>query len=127
MVPVLLVDDHAMIRQGLRAVLEAYEDLHVVAEAKDSAEAVALVGSLHPRVVVMDINMPRMNGIEATTHIKARWPETTVIGISVNTGDGNSDAMKRAGAVTVLPKETVVDQLHDMIVQEVGASAPDFT
>ncbi len=127
MVPVLLVDDHAMIRQGLRAVLEAYQDLHVVAEAKDGAEAVALVGCLHPRVVVMDINMPRMNGIEATTHIKARWPETTVIGISVNTGDGNSDAMKRAGAATVLLKDTVVGQLHDVIIQEVGASAADFT
>ena len=102
---------------------------HVVAEAKDSVEAVVLVGSLHPRVVVMDINMPRMNGIEATTHIKARWPETTVIGISGkdDTGDGNSDAMKRAGAVTVLPKETAVDQLHDMIVQEVSTPAPDFT
>ena len=125
--PVLLVDDHTMIRQGLRAVLEAYQDLHVVAEAKDGAEAVALVGCLHPRVVVMDINMPRMNGIEATTHIKARWPETTVIGISVNTGDSNSDAMKRAGAATVLLKDRVVGQLHDVIIQEVGASAADFT
>ena len=127
MVQVLLVDDHAMIRQGLRAVLEAYEDLHVVAEAKDGAEAVALVGSLHPRVVVMDINMPRMNGIEATTHIKARWPETTVIGISVNIGDGNSDAMKRAGAATVLPKAKAVDQLHDVIIQEVGGPADEAT
>ncbi len=127
MVQVLLVDDHTMIRKGLRAVLTAYDDLHVVAEAKDGVDAIALVGCLHPRVVVMDINMPRMNGIEATTHIMARWPETTVIGISVNIGDGNSDAMKRAGAAAVLPKETVVDQLHDVIIQEVGASAADFT
>ena len=127
MVPVLLVDDHAMIRQGLRAVLEAYADLHVVGEAPDGVEAVKLAEELGPQVVVMDINMPRMNGIEATTHIKARWPETTVIGISVNTGDGNSDAMKRAGAAIVLPKDTVVDQLHDVIIQEVGASAADFT
>lgn len=120
MVQVLLVDDHAMVRQGLRSVLDAYDDLHVVAEARDGAEAVKLVGDLRPRVVVMDINMPRMNGIDATTHIKTRWPETTVIGISVNTGDDVSDAMKRAGAATVLPKDTAVDQLHDAIVQEVG-------
>ena len=115
MVPVLLVDDHAMIRQGLRAVLEAYADLHVVGEAPDGVEAVKLAEELGPQVVVMDINMPRMNGIEATTQIKARWPDTRVIGISVNTGDGNSDAMKRAGAAIVLPKDTAVDQLHDAI------------
>jgi PAS domain S-box-containing protein len=127
MVQVLLVDDHAMVRQGLRSVLDAYDDLHVVAEARDGAEAVQLVGEFHPRVVVMDINMPRMNGIDATTHIKNRWPETTIIGISVNTGDDNSDAMKRAGAATVLPKDTAVDQLHDAIVQEVGVSADKFT
>ena len=126
MVQVLLVDDHAMVRQGLRSVLDAYDDLHVVAEARDGAEAVKLVGDLHPRVVVMDINMPRMNGIDATIQIKNHWPETTVIGISVNTGDDNSDAMKRAGAATVLPKDTAVDQLHDAIVQEVGASADKF-
>lgn len=122
MVQVLLVDDHKMVRQGLRSVLDAYDDLQVVAEAGDGAEAVKLVGDLRPRVVVMDINMPRMNGIEATTHIKTQWPETTVIGISVNTGDANSDAMKRAGAAAVLPKDTAVDRLHDAIVQEVGIS-----
>ncbi|MGZ8381562.1 MAG: PAS domain S-box protein, partial [Nitrospira sp.] len=114
-VRVLLVDDHAMVRQGLRAVLDAYADLHVVGEAQDGAEAVKLAEELGPQVVVMDINMPRMNGIEATTQIKARWPETRVIGISVNTGDGNSAAMKRAGAAIVLPKDTAVDQLHDAI------------
>lgn len=127
MVQVLLVDDHTMVREGLRSVLDTYDDLHVVAEARDGAEAVQLVGELHPRVVVMDINMPRMNGIDATTHIKNRWPETTVIGISVNTGDDNSDAMKRAGAATVLPKDTAVDQLHDAIVQEVGLSTDKLT
>ena len=127
MVQVLLVDDHAMVRQGLRSVLDAYDDLHVVAEARDGAEAVKLVEDFRPRVVVMDINMPRMNGIDATTHIKNHWPETTVIGISVNTGDDNSDAMKRAGAATVLPKDTAVDQLHDAIVQEVGISDDKLT
>lgn len=120
MVHVLLVDDHAMVRQGLRSVLDAYDDLQVVAEARDGEEAIKLVGDLHPRVVVMDINMPKMNGIDATTYIKNHWPETTVIGISVNTRDGNSEAMKRAGAAAVLPKDTAVDQLHDAIVQEVG-------
>jgi PAS domain S-box-containing protein len=117
MVRVLLVDDHAMVREGLRSVLDAYDDLHVVAEAGDGAEAVKLVEDLHPRVVVMDINMPRMNGIEATTHIKTRWPETTIIGISINAGDDNSNAMKRVGAATVLPKDMAVDELYQTILQ----------
>ncbi len=123
MVNVLLVDDHAMVRQGLRSVLDAYDDLHVVAEARDGAEAVALVEDLRPRVVVMDINMPVMNGIDATACIKTYWPETTVIGISVNTGEDYSNAMKRAGAATVLPKDTAVERLHDAIIKEVVGSA----
>ena len=119
---VLLVDDHAMVRQALRSVLDSYDDLHVIAEAQDGAQAITLVGDLRPRVVVMDISMPIMNGIDATTHIKTHWPETTVIGVSVNTGDDKSDAMKRAGAAIVLLKETAVDRLHDAIVDEVGGS-----
>ncbi|MDK2745394.1 MAG: response regulator [Nitrospira sp.] len=124
---VLLVDDHAMVRQGLRSVLDAYKDLQVVGEARDGEEAVKLVQDLRPRVVVMDINMPKMNGIDATARIKAKWPGTIVIGISVNTGDDNSDAMKRAGATTVLTKDKAVDQLHDAIIHEVGASTFNLT
>lgn len=121
-IQVLLVDDHAMMRQGLRAVLDTYEDIQVVGEAQDGAEAVKLVRELRPRVVVMDINMPTMNGIEATTSIKTHWPETIVVGISVNAQEDNGDAMKRAGAATVLTKDNAVGQLRDAIVQEVGLS-----
>ena len=120
-VPVLLVDDHAMVRQGLRSVLDAYADIQVVGEAGDGAEAVKLVEKLRPRVVVMDINMPKLSGIEATTQIKTKWPETTIIGISINIGDDNSDAMQRAGAATLLTKEAAVEQLYHTIIQEVGA------
>jgi CheY-like chemotaxis protein len=118
-VRVLLVDDHIMVRQGLRSVLDAYEDLQVVGEAQDGSEAVSLAGKLRPHVVVMDINMPKMNGIEATARIKAYWPETIVIGISVNTGDDNSHAMKRAGAITLLTKEAAVEQLYEIIKRSV--------
>ena len=116
-VRVLLVDDHIMVRQGLRSVLDAYEDLQVVGEAQDGSEAVSLAGKLRPHVVV--INMPKMNGIEATARIKAYWPETIVIGISVNTGDDNSHAMKRAGAITLLTKEAAVEQLYEIIKRSV--------
>lgn len=125
MVQVLLVDDHPMVRQGLRSLLDAYDDLRVVAEAGDGAEAVKLVRDLRPDVVVMDVNMPILNGIDATTRIKTHWPETTVIGISADTDNGG--AMKRAGAATVLQKDKAVDQLHEAIVQEVGVSADKFT
>jgi PAS domain S-box-containing protein len=118
-VRVLLVDDHAMVRQGLRSVLDAYADIRVVAEARDGAEAIDLVEKQRPRVVVMDINMPTMNGIEATEHITSRYPDTIVIGISVNVGDDNSAAMQRAGAVKLLTKEAAVEQLHDTIREAV--------
>ena len=114
-VRVLLVDDHAMVRQGLRSVLDAYKDIQVVGEAHDGAEAVRLVDELQPQVVVMDINMPKMNGIEATTHIKAHWPETIVVGISVNTGDDNGNAMRGAGAAVLLNKDAAVDDLYRTI------------
>jgi len=121
MVSVLLVDDHAMVRQGLRSVLDAYADIQIIGEARDGVEAVKSVEKLRPQVVVMDINMPKMNGIEATMEIKTKWPETTIIGISVNVGDDSNDAMQRAGAVTLLTKEAAVEQLHDTIVQAVGS------
>ena len=68
-----------------------------------------------------------MNGIDATTRIKTHWPEMIVIGISVNTEDNNSEAMKRAGAAAVLPKETVGDQLYHVIAQKLGSSPDKLT
>lgn len=118
LIRVLLVDDHAMVRQGLRSVLDAYADVQVVGEAQDGSEAVRLAGELRPRVVVMDINMPTMNGIEATERIKTRWPGTVVIGISVNTGDASGQAMKQAGAVGLITKDAAVDELYAAIRRE---------
>lgn len=118
-VQVLLVDDHAMVRQGLRSVLESYDDIQVIGEAQNGTEAVSLVQELRPQVVVMDINMPKMNGFEATARIKTQWPQTIVVGISVNAEEDNRMAMMRAGAARLLTKEQAVEQLHDAILQEV--------
>jgi PAS domain S-box-containing protein len=112
---VLLVDDHAMVRQGLRSVLEQYDDVTVAGEACNGAEALDQVETLRPSVVVMDINMPTMNGIQATAVIKARYPDISVIGLSVQAGGLNEEAMKQAGAVTLLTKEAAVEELYSAI------------
>jgi DNA-binding NarL/FixJ family response regulator len=123
-VQVLLVDDHEMIRQGLRAVLESYDDVTIVGEAVNGEEAVTAVEKLRPQVVVMDINMPKMNGIEATGRIKQRYPETVVIGLSVNTAEDNQEAMRRAGAGRLMNKEAAVEQLYDAIQEACNPGRP---
>jgi PAS domain S-box-containing protein len=112
---VLLVDDHAMVRQGLRSVLDAYPDVEVVGEASNGEEAVQMVERLRPSLAVMDINMPKMNGVEATAMIKARYPDTIVIGLSVQTGEEAQRAIIKAGAVVLLTKEAAVDELYRTI------------
>ena len=78
MTRVLLVDDHALLRQGIRTVLHEYEDIEVVGEATDGVQAVTLAKSLNPDVVIMDVNMPAMDGIEATRQLKTELPGTIV-------------------------------------------------
>lgn len=112
---VMLVDDHAMIRQGLRTMLEAYNDIHVIGEATNGEEAITLARRLQPDVVLMDINMPKLNGIEATAMIKRAFPDMVIVGLSVNADRGNHDAMIQAGAATLLTKEAPVEELHRAI------------
>jgi PAS domain S-box-containing protein len=120
---VLLVDDHAMVRQGLRSLLAAYEDIDVIGEACNGRQAVAFADTLRPSIVVMDINMPNMNGIEATAQIKARHPQTIVIGLSVNASTDSHEAMKKAGATILLTKEAAVEQLYSAIQKAVMTQA----
>ncbi|MGC4098608.1 MAG: PAS domain S-box protein [Nitrospira sp.] len=114
---VLLVDDHLMVRQGLKAILNAYTDIELVGEAGTGEEAVRLVDKLRPTVVVMDINLPRLDGIEATKQIMGLYPETVVIGLSVNASKETEEAIKRAGAVRLLTKDAAVEQLYETVVE----------
>ena len=119
-IKVLLVDDHLMFRQGLRSLLQSYPDIDVVDEASDGAEAVSKVSEAQPAVVVMDISMPKMDGVAATRLLKSRHAQVTVLGLSV-TGQGYQvEAMLKAGAVKVLTKEKAVDELYDSIKQVTG-------
>jgi len=111
----LLVDDHTMVRQGLRSLLESYEDVVIVGEGSNGDEAIELVEQLRPALVVMDLNMPKKNGIEATARIKARWPETVVIGLSVQAGEEARRAIINAGGAVLLTKEAAVDELYRTI------------
>lgn len=114
---VLLVDDHAMVRQGLRSILETYPDLEVVAEASDGEGAVESAISHEPDVVVMDINLPRLNGIDATRRIKKEAPDTVVIGLSVHYSSQTYAAVIEAGASAVLSKEQATEDLYRTITR----------
>jgi DNA-binding NarL/FixJ family response regulator len=86
----------------------------IVGEGSNGDEAIELVEQLRPALVVMDLNMPKKNGIEATAHIKARWPETVIIGLSVQAGEEARRAILNAGGA-VLTKEAAVDELYRTI------------
>jgi DNA-binding NarL/FixJ family response regulator len=120
----LLAEDHASMRAAIRGVLADNIDLHVVGEAVDGAEAMSLAEDLLPDVVVMDINMPRINGIDAARHIKTHFPHIALLGLSVNANEYR-DAMLKIGASAVIQKERMVEDLQDAIraaVQEVKRS-----
>jgi PAS domain S-box-containing protein len=112
---VIIADDHAMVRQGLRSVLEGFADIEIIGEASDGHEAVEMTKQLQPLAVVMDVNMPMMSGIEATAVIKERQPDVVVIGLTINATIENQEAMRRAGASVLLTKEAAVEELHGAI------------
>jgi NarL family two-component system response regulator YdfI len=103
---VLIADDHMVVREGLRAILEAAEDLTLVGEAADGAEAVEMAGELSPDVVLMDLHMPGVDGIEAIRQIKAHYPEVEIVILTTYDDDDNIVRGLRAGARGYLLKDT---------------------
>jgi DNA-binding NarL/FixJ family response regulator len=105
-ITVLLADDHTVVREGLRSLLEAEGDIEVVGEAATGREAVELARKLHPAVVVMDIAMPLLNGLEATRQIRKALPITRILILSAHSDDAYVDQVMELGAAGYLIKQT---------------------
>ncbi len=105
-ITVLLAEDHMIVREGFRKMLEFEADLEVVGEAQDGRQAVALVKKLRPAVVLMDIAMPHLNGLEATRQILSAIPATKVLMLSAHSDDAYVDTSIASGAVGFLLKQS---------------------
>jgi CheY-like chemotaxis protein len=114
---ILVVDDHPIIRQVLQQLLKRESDLEVVGEAVDGQAAIDLTRQCHPDVIIMDVNMPRLNGVEATRQILAEYPRVRVIGFSMHDEGYWQTAMRAAGAVAYVSKRTGSRQLLAAIRQ----------
>lgn len=110
-IQILLVDDHAVVRQGLKMFLELDAGLEIVGEAENGEQAIGLVADLKPDVVLMDLLMPVLNGIEATAVIRRDYPDTEVIALTSVLEDASIMAAMRAGAIGYLLKDTQADEL----------------
>ena len=102
---IILADDHRIFRQGLRSLLEKETELELLGEAENGRKAVELAGELLPDVVVMDVSMPDLNGMEATRQIVSRVPGTKIIGLSIHSDRSFVEGMLKAGASGYLLKE----------------------
>jgi two-component system, NarL family, response regulator LiaR len=109
---VLISDDHGVVRQGLRMFLSLDPDIQVVGEASDGREALEMARELVPDVVLMDLLMPVMNGIEATRAIRSALPEVEVMALTSVLEDASVTDAIRAGAIGYLLKDTNVEELH---------------
>lgn len=113
-----------MVREGLKSVLSGYSDIEVIGEAGNGEEAIVLARDLSPNIIVMDVNMPEVDGIEATRRIRQDRPEIVVIGLSVNASGQVSEAMRAAGAAALLTKESAAELLYQTIAR--AASKADL-
>jgi two-component system, NarL family, response regulator LiaR len=112
---VLITDDHGVVRQGLRMFLSLNPDIEVVGEAQNGREALAMARELKPDVVLMDLLMPVMDGIEATAAIRSELPEVEVMALTSVLGDASVTGAIKAGAIGYLLKDTEAEELHRAI------------
>ena len=114
-IKIMLAEDHVLVREGTKEMLDREEDMEVIAEAGDGEEAVRLVKERDPDIVIMDIALPKLNGIEATKQIKAISPGTAVLVLTAYDDDEYVFALLEAGAAGYLLKDVSTDELVDGI------------
>ena len=112
---VLIADDHPVMRDGLRAALESASDMHVVAEAGDGAEALARYREVLPDVVLLDVQMPRVDGLQAIADIRAEFPHAHVVVLTTYPGDARAKRALSLGATAYLLKSATRDEILDAI------------
>ena len=112
---VLLAEDHTIVRKGLRSLLAAEEDLEIVGEAENGREAVEKVDALAPDIVLMDISMPGLNGLEATRHIKKHAPKIKILILTMHTDEEYVFQILQAGASGYLLKQSAIEELVSAI------------
>jgi two-component system, chemotaxis family, CheB/CheR fusion protein len=117
---VLVVDDHDLVREGLIHSLHFLPEIEVVGEARDGEEALTAVVQFQPDVVLMDVNMPRLNGIEATRSIRKQHPQVRIIGLSVQDDSATEQSMVRAGASGFVSKAQGIAQLIQVVTEVVA-------
>jgi two-component system, NarL family, response regulator LiaR len=120
---ILIADDHPLMREALIGFLERQADFKVVAAAKDGEEALKLVGELMPDIVLMDISMPGMNGLEATRQIKAKYPQIAILVLTVHTDRGHVLGILEAGAAGYLTKSVFGDEIITAIRSVIAGEA----
>lgn len=109
---ILIADDHALVRAGFRSLLEKVDGCEIVADVGDGREALRLLEQLHPDVVLMDVKMPGLNGLEATARITRDYPNVRVVILSMYTNEEYVIQALRAGAVGYLLKDAAIPELH---------------
>jgi DNA-binding NarL/FixJ family response regulator len=114
-IPLLIVDDHPVVRHGLQAILQTDASLRVVGEAVDGLDALEKVAELHPRVVLMDVHMPRMDGLAATRKIKERFPRVAVVILTLYNNEQYVVEAVKAGAAGYLLKTSSRDEISSTI------------
>ena len=106
-ITIMIADDHPLLRQALRYILEGEPDFDIIAEVSDGEQALAYAAEMTPEVVIMDINMPVLNGLEATRKIKAQCPDTKIIALTVYDDSEHILSILEAGAVGYLTKRVI--------------------
>jgi len=121
-ISVLPADDHAVVREGLKDVLGVEPDIQIVGEAAHGLEAVELAADLHPDVILMDVSLPLLTGVEATSAIHAAHPDIRIIGLSMFDDRVHAQEMRDAGAVEYVTKSAPSSELIAAI-RRAGAAA----